>query len=76
MLFYVQYPDKHVEIWNHDRWYYNFVLPGDKGYYPSKWSSAPIDGSNHTTSLRDELKKIYESQGVQLSFFDEVLKND
>lgn len=74
MDFYVQYPDKHVEIWNHDRWFYNFVLPGDKGYYPSEWVSAPIDGSNHTISIRDRLKKIYDSQPKQLNFFEEIKK--
>lgn len=73
MLFYVQYPDKHVEIWNHNKWYYNFVFPGTECAEPfSFWNYAPLDGSNHTTTYRDLLKSIYYNQPKQISFFDEV----
>lgn len=73
MRFYVQFPDNHVEIWGHNKWFFHFVLPGTECAEPfSGWCSCPIDGSNHNTTLCRNLKAIYDSQPKQLSFFDEV----
>lgn len=70
--FWVMLPNGFIEVWDRDRWFHNFILPGrlsdDKRY---DWCCCVIENHNYTEHKR--FSELYQKQcdfePQQLSLF-------